>query len=176
MPSEVPTAAPTPQPTIIPSSAPTPLPTLSRRRLLDDQCFSTNTTTIITSYVVTVVLPAVELPVYTGGAGSVVEVAFGLAANHGGGYQYRLCPADATLDEECFQKTPLPFVGDTQWASFGSGEGVRRVAFRANRTDDALWTKDPIPACAHYGGGGAVACWKNWLSSLAASVKRFAFL
>ena len=32
-------------------------------------------------------------------AGSVVEVAFGLAANHGGGYQYRLCPAGATLDE-----------------------------------------------------------------------------
>ena len=40
---------------------------MNRRRLLDDQCFSTNATTVVTSYVVTVVLPAVELPVYTGG-------------------------------------------------------------------------------------------------------------
>merc|ERR1719191_1648411 len=48
-------------------------------------------------------------------AGSVVEVAFGIAANHGGGYQYRLCPADSELTEDCFQKTPLQFVGSTQW-------------------------------------------------------------
>ena len=27
----------------------------------------------------------------------------------GGGWQFRLCPAGSTLDEECFQKTPVPF-------------------------------------------------------------------
>jgi len=27
-------------------------------------------------------------------AGETVEVAWALQANHGGGYQYRLCPAD----------------------------------------------------------------------------------
>ena len=86
-------------------------------------------------------------------AGDVVEVEWGIQANHGGGYAYRLCRADADLSEGCFQRTPLPFVGDTQWASYGSGAGVERVAFRANRTDDGLWTKDPVPACAHYGGG-----------------------
>ena len=36
-------------------------------------------------------------------AGSQVEVGFTLQANHGGGYQYRLCPAHLPLTEECFQ-------------------------------------------------------------------------
>ena len=29
--------------------------------------------------------------------------------NHGGGYQYRLCPAGDELTEACFQRTPMPF-------------------------------------------------------------------
>jgi hypothetical protein len=40
-------------------------------------------------------------------AGDSVEVAWTIEANHAGGYQYRLCPADSKLDEDCFQKTPL---------------------------------------------------------------------
>ena len=32
--------------------------------------------------------------------GSTAEVEWGIAANHGGGYQYRLCPADQELNEE----------------------------------------------------------------------------
>ena len=36
-------------------------------------------------------------------AGDVVEVAWTLQANHGGGYSYRLCPADEPLTEACFQ-------------------------------------------------------------------------
>ena len=31
------------------------------------------------------------------------------AVTQGGGYQYRLCPVDETLDERCFQKMPLQF-------------------------------------------------------------------
>ena len=36
---------------------------------------------------------------------------FGLraAVTQGGGYQYRLCPVDQTLDERCFRKLPLQF-------------------------------------------------------------------
>jgi hypothetical protein len=34
-----------------------------------------------------------------------------IRANHGGGYQFRLCPRSEPLTEECFQKTPLQFVG-----------------------------------------------------------------
>jgi hypothetical protein len=44
-------------------------------------------------------------------AGAVVEVSWAIYANHGGGYQYRLCPADEPLTEACFFRTPLPFVG-----------------------------------------------------------------
>lgn len=42
-------------------------------------------------------------------AGTYVEVAWGPLYNHGGGYQYRLCPADEALTEECFRRTPLEF-------------------------------------------------------------------
>ena len=30
-------------------------------------------------------------------------------SSHGGGYQYRLCPADQPLTEDCMQKMPLEF-------------------------------------------------------------------
>lgn len=43
-------------------------------------------------------------------AGSDVQVAWGMRFNHGGGYSYRICPADSKLTEECFQQTPLDFV------------------------------------------------------------------
>ena len=44
-------------------------------------------------------------------AGSTVEVSWAIEANHGGGYQYRLCKADDPLGlvEDCFIKHPLPF-------------------------------------------------------------------
>ena len=38
-------------------------------------------------------------------AGSVVETIWSIRANHGGGYQYRLCPLQAKLTEACFQAT-----------------------------------------------------------------------
>ena len=47
-------------------------------------------------------------------AGDVVEVSWALTANHGGGYYWRLCrlPEDGSpVTEDCFQKTPLKFVG-----------------------------------------------------------------
>ena len=41
-------------------------------------------------------------------AGETVEVSWGIRANHGGGYQYRLCPVKdhAPITEACFQDTP----------------------------------------------------------------------
>ena len=42
-------------------------------------------------------------------AGSTVETMWSVRANHGGGFQYRLCPVGSALTEECFQKTPMPF-------------------------------------------------------------------
>jgi len=97
-------------------------------------------------------------------AGSVVEVGWGIIANHGGGYSYRLCklPEEGRefLTEECFQKTPLKFAGDKQWVQYGEDEN-NREEFRANRTNKGTfprgseWTKNPIPACAG-GWGGAL--------------------
>ena len=48
-------------------------------------------------------------PVETWKRGTNVEVAWGIRFNHGGGYQYRLCPANETLTEECFMRHPLEF-------------------------------------------------------------------
>jgi len=95
--------------------------------------------------------------------GSVVEVGWGIIANHGGGYSYRLCKLPKGgrqfLTEECFQETPLNFVGSMQWVQYGQDRN-NRTEFKANRTKvgtfpkGSHWTKNPIPACA--GGWGGV--------------------
>ena len=94
--------------------------------------------------------------------GAAVEVAWAIRANHGGGYSYRLCklPEEGrkALTEECFQETPLRFVGDKQWVQFGEDESTR-FEFQAVRTDQGTtpagsqWTKNPIPACNGLSGG-----------------------
>lgn len=95
-------------------------------------------------------------------AGSVVPVAWGIKANHGGGYSYRLCKmppgGPANLTENCFRQTPLRFVGGYQYVQYGN-DTTQRVYFKANRTtkgtypNGSQWTKNPIPACAGFGGG-----------------------
>jgi len=60
----------------------------------------------------TTVLPSTA-PGVVWTAGSVVEVGWGIRYNHGGGYQYRLCPASEPLTEECFQRHPLNFVNSS---------------------------------------------------------------
>lgn len=58
------------------------------------------------------------LPKYPTGtvwaAGSMVETMTSFRANHGGGYQYRLCPLESDLTEACFQETPMPFAADSR--------------------------------------------------------------
>jgi len=94
-------------------------------------------------------------------AGSTVQVAWGITANHGGGYQYRLCRLTKKgmnvtdqVSEQCFQQTPLEFVGDKQWIQFGDGvEGDKMVEIPAVRLTEGVlpegstWTRNPIPAC-----------------------------
>jgi hypothetical protein len=110
-----------------------------------------------------------EQPVTQWAAGGVAEVAQGaLLANHGGGYQWRLCPAaefttDGTKNEECFQRLPLEYASDKSSIQFGDQHrarnttGGRRFEFDAVRVTDAntdgvmpkgsAWTKFPIPTC-----------------------------
>ena len=104
-----------------------------------------------------------EFVVTTYKLGSTIEVAFGITANHGGGYSYRLCkiPKDegvAGLTEECFQANHLEFVGDKQWIQYGEDESTR-IEIPATRTangtfpEGSQWTKNPIPACIGGLGG-----------------------
>jgi len=91
--------------------------------------------------------------------GSKVEAFWGVSANHGGGYSYRLCkvPKEGVsgITEECFQQTPLRFAGEKQWFQFGGdvNDESSRIYFLANRTDvgttpsGSQWTKNPIPGC-----------------------------
>jgi len=94
--------------------------------------------------------------------GSVVEVGWGITANHGGGYSYRLCKLGKggrpNLTEECFQATPLDFVGSDQWVQYGEDKANRTTikAFRTRKgthPPGSQWTRNPIPACAGAYGG-----------------------
>lgn len=88
-------------------------------------------------------------------AGTAVDVSWGMRYNHGGGYQYRLCPGEETLTEACFQKMPLEFVKSEHkllWnngsliANLGEEKGVFvsgvGVTFGPS---GSTWARNPIP-------------------------------
>ena len=85
--------------------------------------------------------------------GGTLDVEWAIAANHGGGYSYRLCPRSEPLTERCFEKWPLAFVGMTQRLRLGSGDEV--VIPASTLTTGTLppgsaWRRNPIPACRPY--------------------------
>jgi len=81
-------------------------------------------------------------------AGSSVEVMWGMRYNHGGGYQYRLCPADQELTEACFQQTPLEFDRTKQTLVWLNGT---RYPIKGTWVDEgtnppgSTWAMNPIP-------------------------------
>jgi len=81
-------------------------------------------------------------------AGSSVEVAWGIRYNHGGGYQYRLCPANEPLTEECFQKMPLEFDRTKQALVWNNGT---RYPIKGVYVDTGVkpagstWARNPVP-------------------------------
>lgn len=85
-------------------------------------------------------------------AGTWVEVAWGPRYNHGGGYQYRLCPASEPLTEECFQRHPLEFDRARQVLKWNNGTLTYPMGSKAIFVDgDAVkpagstWARNPIP-------------------------------
>jgi hypothetical protein len=102
-------------------------------------------------------------------AGEIVEGAYTIAANHGGGHQYRLCPVENldnnTLDESCFQSTVMEFANDKSAFIVMSDDGTVSVniTFDAmdiddNNTDGVMpkgstWRKIGIPPCGSWYGG-----------------------
>jgi len=96
--------------------------------------------------------------------GSAQYVSWQFAANHGGGYAYRLCPTSESMSEECFQRHHLAFVGETSWIQFGRNQS-NLTAIQANRTsrgtnpEGSQWTKVPIPSCSGpIGGADGMGC------------------
>jgi len=80
--------------------------------------------------------------------GSNVEVKWGLRFNHGGGYQYRLCPATEELNENCFMRNPLDFVRDKSALEWKNGT---RLSIPGVYVDEGIipvgstWARNPIP-------------------------------
>merc|ERR1712029_121911 len=97
-------------------------------------------------------MPQPDAPVTFWELGSIQEVAWWVGANHEGGYSYRLCkmPEDgpASLTEECFQQTPLDFVGDTHQVMYSRSK--ERTELPALRTREGTfppgsqWTRNPF--------------------------------
>jgi len=88
-------------------------------------------------------------------AGAIVEVSWAIWANHGGGYQYRLCSKQEALTEECFQRMPLPFAGSKQTLRLGNGEKLEIDATLVSKGTvpaGSTWAMNPVPACASWFG------------------------
>eukprot|EP00658_Telonema_sp_P-2_P085234 TRINITY_DN967_c0_g1_i1.p1 TRINITY_DN967_c0_g1~~TRINITY_DN967_c0_g1_i1.p1 ORF type:complete len:294 (+),score=26.75 TRINITY_DN967_c0_g1_i1:277-1158(+) len=93
--------------------------------------------------------------------GSVQEAGFGILANHGGGYSYRLCRLNGSrVDEACFQRTPLRFNGHESEIRFDNrtwiyDKTMKVPAFPIKRTTTqhgtwpvgSEWARIPIPSC-----------------------------
>lgn len=83
--------------------------------------------------------------------GAVVEVAWGMWANHGGGYSYRICRnTPGRVSEACFQQHPLDFAGDVQWLQHlnGSRYQIPMTTLSVGTTPaGSQWARQPIPGC-----------------------------
>ena len=70
-----------------------------------------------------------------------------MTARHGGGYQFRLCPAGAPLTEACFAATPLEFANvDAHMVRFN--DTSRDVSIPALLVTDGPakgWMRQPVP-------------------------------
>lgn len=90
--------------------------------------------------------------------GGTAEVAWGVSANHGGGYAYRLCPVGRGATEACFQQNHLQFEGGSSWVQYGNDE-AGRIPFASQTLDigtvpkGSQWNKNPIPACVRTSAG-----------------------
>ena len=86
-------------------------------------------------------------------AGGSYEVGWTVAANHGGGYAYRMAPLGSPLTEAIFRKTPLEFVGNSalRWG----GDRATQLEFNSTARGwetnvgtvpaGSSWRKNPIP-------------------------------
>eukprot|EP00041_Stephanoeca_diplocostata_P007815 m.112842 g.112842 ORF g.112842 m.112842 type:complete len:390 (-) comp17044_c0_seq1:271-1440(-) len=98
--------------------------------------------------------------------GDTAKTRWQLTANHGGGYQYRLCPAESPLTEECFQNTPVKFATETHMIRFQNTSLDREIpAVLVKEGGGVGWMRQPIPyfttnACDYIVPQGKHCDWK----------------
>ena len=84
-------------------------------------------------------------------AGSNQTVAWGMWANHGGGYSYRLCRDEpGQVTEACFQRMPLKFASDTQVLQHINGtkyEVPLVKTVEGTFPASSEWARVPFPEC-----------------------------
>lgn len=103
-------------------------------------------------------LPATEPTVWK--QGEVVEVAWAIMANHGGGYSWRLCKKTDAITEECFQRNVLRFAENVSWLQYSDMIPNREGFLKLPRFELPLvtvsegtypqgsqWARNPIPSC-----------------------------
>ena len=108
-----------------------------------------------------------DIPITDWVAGSYQEVAWYAEANHAGGYSYRLCKMPeggiSEVTEECFQQTPLDFVGDEQWVEYNKDKGNpgKRTKLTALQTNvgtfpvGSTWRANPLLPYREEGGSSS---------------------
>eukprot|EP00658_Telonema_sp_P-2_P027808 TRINITY_DN21417_c0_g1_i4.p1 TRINITY_DN21417_c0_g1~~TRINITY_DN21417_c0_g1_i4.p1 ORF type:complete len:389 (+),score=84.15 TRINITY_DN21417_c0_g1_i4:152-1168(+) len=92
--------------------------------------------------------------------GSTQQVGFGILANHGGGYSWRLCKADGEVNEACFQQNVLRFAGDSHTIRYSNLSFVynkptvlppfsipRKTTTEGTWPVDSEWARIPMPGC-----------------------------
>jgi len=89
-------------------------------------------------------------------AGTSVEVGWGITYNHGGGYQYRLCPKNEPLTEACFQKLPLEFDRSRQALLWNNGaryplKGI--FVDKGTMPEGSTWARNPVPRAGEANAG-----------------------
>jgi len=83
-------------------------------------------------------------------AGGTAQVGWGLSAQHGGGYSYRLCPKGSQVTEKCFQSNTLRFAAANSTIHFddGSHADIEIPTTTYTAPDGTEWRTNPIPGCA----------------------------
>lgn len=92
-------------------------------------------------------------------AGGTAWAWWSIAANHGGGYQYRLCPKSKALTNECFEERPLEFATEYYTIRYSATVGITDVVGKpdvvARATElssgtipvGSTWRRMPLPGC-----------------------------
>lgn len=80
-------------------------------------------------------------------AGALATTAWYIRANHGGGYQFRLCKLGEPLTEECFMKTPLAFEGKQtlKWSDGHTEEIEGTYVDEGVLPKGSTWAMNPLP-------------------------------